>query len=190
MRKKDNSIVNSINPLNLKNSYDDNVMAFKVLISLSNSEELKLLGMQIIDSFILLNLIKDSKLLKKIIPSYNSLVNSLSVNVNKYSKFEKILRKEDIKTGAFLSDKFMFITDLKNSFSLIGLKSKKVVNSTKSYIVIDKSINDFKDGYSLNTILNQSKLFKSILCRDNKFSSIKSNNSNKLVLSPESDSLI
>lgn len=174
--KSNSKTLGKANPLNLKDNYNDNVLAFKILLNLSDNDNLKLLGQQIVDSFMLLSIIQNNKMLSKNISCYNELIEKLSNTVNKYSKFEKLLRTNKVKTKGFLSDKFLFNTDINNSFQFVSVNSLKAIKSNKSYIVINKESYD----YSLNDILQYSNLFKRVICKDKEKVFEKQINDNKL----------
>ena len=124
----------------------------------------------------LLSIIQNNKMLSKNISCYNELIEKLSNTVNKYSKFEKLLRTNKVKTKGFLSDKFLFNTDINNSFQFVSVNSVKAIKSNKSYIVINKESYD----YSLNDILQYSNLFKRVICKDKEKVFEKQINDNKL----------
>lgn len=153
--------ISSANPLNLRDNYNDNVFAFKVLLNLSNDDEIKILGQQIVDSYMLLSLIQNNKMLSQI-SNYNVLIDKLSLTINKYSKFEKILRNKNVYTKGFLSNSYMFNVDVKDRFQFVSVNSLKAIKSKKSYICVNKDSYE----YSLNDILEYSNLLKRVLCKD------------------------
>lgn len=114
MHRKNKNELYIINPLNLEDNNEDIVKCTKIMINLSDSDELKILGNQIIDSTVLKKILDENKVIKKHVSSYNDLYEQLALTSNKYSKFEKILRNNSILTKAFISDKYLFKTDINN----------------------------------------------------------------------------
>lgn len=146
-----NSLMDKINPLNFKENYNDCVIAFKVLLNLSNNDEIRNLGQQIIDSFLLLNMLASNSKLKKYFLEYSYLCDKLHIFINKYSQFEKLLRNNEVRTKAYLT--------VENNNRI-----DDIFNSTHVNIVIeDKST---EKDYSLNSIINSTNLFRIILCKD------------------------
>lgn len=146
-----NTLMDKINPLNFKDNYNDCVIAFKILLNLSDNDDVRNLGQQIIDSFLLLNLLNSNSKLKKYFLEYNFLCDKLYTFVNKYSQFEKLLRKNVVKTKAYLSlenDKY----------------ENDVINSNKVNVIIEDKQTQI--SYSLNEIIDSTNLFRIILCKD------------------------
>lgn len=168
-----NSLIGKINPLNLKSSYKDNVVALKILLNLSDNSEVRNLGQQILDSYLLLNLLKNNIEIKHYYDEYSYLVKKLHTFINKYMHFEKLLRENDIKTYAFITSNSSE-TDTKDE----GINAKEAVQNEIAYIFINNKKDNF-NGYSLNVILNESKIFSSILCKD-KDKKFKNESNNKI----------
>ena len=145
------TLMNKINPLNLKENYNDCVIAFKILLNLSDNDTVRNLGQQIIDSYLLLNLLNGNSKLKKYFPEYNVLCDKLYMFVNKYSQFEKLLRNNEVKTKA----------NLVSENEELG---NNLINSKKVNIIIES--NDNSLNYSLNEIIKSTGLFRIILCKD------------------------
>lgn len=145
------TLMNKINPLNLKENYNDCVIAFKILLNLSDNDTVRNLGQQIIDSYLLLNLLKGNSKLKKYFSEYNVLCDKLYTFVNKYSQFEKLLRNNEVKTKA----------NLVSENEELG---NNLINSKKVNIIIEN--NDNSLNYSLNEIIKSTGLFRIILCKD------------------------
>ena len=146
-----NSLMDKINPLNFKDNYNDCVIAFKILLNLSDNDEVRNLGQQIIDSFLLLNMLRSNSKLKKYFSEYSILCNKLHTFINKYSQFEKLLRNNEVKTKACL-----IIED--------GDNISDIFNSTCVNINIEEKSSE--KYYSLNSILKSTNLFRIILCKD------------------------
>lgn len=145
------TLMNKINPLDLKENYNDCVIAFKILLNLSDNDIVRNLGQKIVDSFLLLNLLNSNSKLKKYFSEYNVLCEKLYIFVNKYSQFEKLLRNNEVKTKANL---------VSNNDEL----ENGIINSKKVNIVIEN--NDDSLNYSLNEIIKSTNLFRIILCKD------------------------
>jgi len=186
-------LMNQTNPLNLNSSYNDNVIALKILLNLSDNDEVRFLGQQILDSFILLNLLKGNICIKQYHEEYNVLVDKLHTFINKYMHFEKLLRDSNVRTYAFLTNNYN-LDDTKEE----GNEAKGAMSAENAYVVFSSKKEGF-NGYSLNDILINSDIFKAVLCKDKskKFKNeiINNNlNSNKkqqnIVNSPEVEELI
>lgn len=156
------TLMKKINPLNLRDSYNDNVVALKILLNLSDNNEVRNLGQQIVDSFLLLNLLNTYKKIKEYIPEYKILCDKLYTFINKYSQFEKLLRKSAVNTQAYLSIKYSIDKNIEN----IGDECSRAIDSETSYIVMNK---DNSKNYSLNEILDSTDLFRIVLCKDKNF---------------------
>lgn len=148
------------NPLNLKYSFNDNVVALKILLNLCDNDEVRNLGQQILDSYLLLNLLKSNMGIKQYFNEYSDLVKKLHTFINKYMHFEKLNRENDVRTYAFITTNY----NQESTFDE-GQSAFEAVQSENSYLVIKHKYNDFK-GYSLSAILNSSKIFSSILGKD------------------------
>lgn len=157
MKNKSRNVVNIINPLNLKDSYNDNVLCMKIILNLCNNDELKKLGNQIIDSFLLINILNQNKKIKFYNIYYENLYNKLALTINKISKFEKIMRNSNIITNTYLSDKYVFKKDISTEYDDLDI----ILNSSKVFMIIDNKIN-----YSLNRFIDDSNLFKKIILKD------------------------
>lgn len=154
-----NTLMEKINPLNL-NSFNDNVVALKILLNLCDNDEVRNLGQQILDSYLLLNLLKSNMGIKQYFNEYSDLVKKLHTFINKYMHFEKLIRENDVRTYAFITTNYN-----EKSTSNEGEAAFDAVQSENSYLVIRHKSDDFK-GYSLTAILNDSKIFSSILAKD------------------------
>lgn len=154
-------LMEQINPLNLKSSYNDNIVALKILLNLCDNDEVRNLGQQILDSFILLNLLKSNIGIKQYHDEYSVLTDKLHTFINKYMHFEKLLRESDVRTFSFVTSKYN-IDDTKE----VGKEASDAVENENAYIII-KSKESGK-SYSLNEILKESNLFKTVLCKDKK----------------------
>lgn len=167
--------INKKNPLHLEKSYEDSLYAFKTLLyssyvtSKENEDDLirfRKLGLQIVDSFKLLSILNGNTYMKKFIKSYDELVNKLYNTINKYSKFEKLLRNNDYFTPIFISDRYFFNSDLKDTAFDINSEVKRGMNSHNSYLIYNKYLKSYEEGYSLNNIIDISGLFKRLIARD------------------------
>ena len=117
MHRKNKNELNIINPLNLEDNNEDIVKCTKIMINLSDSDELKILGNQIIDSTVLKKILDENKVIKKHVSSYNDLYEQLALTSNKYSKFEKIplsIFGEFEKLFSYTSFNFYFKLFLEN----------------------------------------------------------------------------
>lgn len=155
-----NNLIGKINPLNLKSSYKDNVVALKILLNLADNSEVRNLGQEILDSYLLLNLLKSNMEIKQYYDEYSYLIKKLQTFINKYMHFEKLIRENEVKTFAFITS---------NSDEL-NTQDEKIAaansfNNDNAYIFINEKSADFS-GYSLNSILNESNIFSIILCKD------------------------
>ena len=167
--------LNKKNPLHLNESYENNLYAFKTLLSSSymlNEKndniimEFRKLGYQIVDSFKLLSILNKSTYIKKSVKYYDELIKSLYNTINKYSKFEKMLRNYEFFTPIFLSDRYLFNKDIKeNQFDIVS-EVNRAVNSKNSYLIYNKYLNETDEGYSLNDILNSTDLFRKLIAKD------------------------
>jgi hypothetical protein len=153
-------LMNQTNPLNLNSSYNDNVVALKILLNLCDNDEVRNLGQQILDSFILLNLLKSNIGIKQYHEEYSILVNKLHTFINKYMHFEKILRESNVRTYAFITPNY----NLDNTTEE-GKEAKESMSVENAYVVFSSKKEGF-NGYSLNDILLNSDIFKLVLCKD------------------------
>lgn len=147
-----NTLMDKINPLNLRDNYNDCVIAFKILLNLSDNDEVRNLGQQIVDSFLLLQLLNSYSKLKYYFNEYSILRDKLYLFVNRYSQFEKLLRKNEVKTKACL------ISDNDD-------EENEIINSDRINVFIEgKQTNN---NYPLNDIIKTTNIFRIILCKDN-----------------------
>ena len=147
-----NTLMDKINPLNLRDNYNDCVIAFKILLNLSDNDEVRNLGQQIVDSFLLLQLLNSYSKLKYYFNEYSILCDKLYLFVNRYSQFEKLLRKNEVKTKACL------ISDNDD-------EENEIINSDRINVFIEgKQTNN---NYPLNDIIKTTNIFRIILCKDN-----------------------
>ena len=142
----DNLLVR-INPLNIKHNYNDNVSLFKLIMNLCNDDEIKKLGIELADSFLLFNILKSNKKIKKFSDYYDLLYEKLSLTINKYSKLEKLLRNKSLKVPVFITG----LND--NSFDF-----------EKIYVQVSKREDNLT---SINEIITKLNLIKNILCINN-----------------------
>ena len=152
--------IDKSNPLNLKSNYNDNIVALKILLNLCDNNEVRNSGQQLLDSFILLNLLKGYSGIKQYHEEYSFLIDKLYTFINTYTHFEKLLRNNNIKTLAFIAPNNTVSDTLDE-----GKDAKEAVESDCSYIVIKSKSDDF-NGYSLKNILENSNLLNVILCKD------------------------
>lgn len=108
---------------NLEESIEERISLFKILIDNinPNNQNLKDLGNEIVDSKIMLELLKNN--LKNKPAKLDELISALSRDVNRYSEFEKILRKQNY----FVNYKIVYILD-KND----NICSLNIYDSTES----------------------------------------------------------
>lgn len=122
-------------------SYDDSVKALKLLLNLCNEDELKNLGNQITDSYLLFTILKNNPFIKRYSKTYLPLLESLASNINEFSKFNKMLRTREVYTKATIK-----------------------LDDEQINIDIDEDKND--NGYLLNDELKKYNLFEKILLKD------------------------
>lgn len=138
---------NETQTLYLNKNYDDNVTAFKLLLNLCDSDEVRNLGNEIVDSYLLFTFLKNNPFLKNCSKNYLPLLESLASSINEYSRFYKLLRENKVCTRAKIEEKndsseFVFDNTNEKGFNLMDiLKEYNLLEK----IIIKDSKKTFKD---------------------------------------------
>ena len=149
-----NNLLVRINPLNIKFNYNDNATLYKFLLDFCKDNDTKKLGNELIDSFLLFNILKINKGIKSLSSSYDKLCQKLSISINRYSKLEKVLRNNSILVPVIISNR----NEVEN-FNVDNLDLEQV------YVLVSPKYEKFS---SINNLFGRLNLVKNVLCINNK----------------------